>query len=92
MLTIKTVPYDELPESIEKDGLSNNGNGKELADYLLVYHNDDLILCESDAVEPEDATLYRDFSWIPSIVRQAYNLGTEDMAFLVDKAIQKIKR
>lgn len=78
MIKVKLVSYDMLPDEIEKDYLPNNGGGKEYANYILIYHNDDLISYESDAMEPEDAVFYRDLYWIQEAIEQAYELGRED--------------
>lgn len=78
-LEIKIVSYDELPEEIDRDwGLSNNGCGKEYADYLLLYYNGKLLRCESDAMEREDACFYRNLSWIKDAVLEAYELGKSE--------------
>lgn len=80
MIDIKIVDYEQLPEEIKKQHLSNNGHGKEMADYILIYHNDKLKYCFSDAMEPEDATFTRGLSWIKDIILEAYNMGIQDAA------------
>jgi hypothetical protein len=35
----------------------------------------EIIFWNSDNMEPEDATFYRDLSWIPEIIEKAYELG-----------------
>jgi len=76
--TVECCSYDELPEQIKEDYLSDNGCGKEYASYLIVKHNGTIIRYESDAMEPEDARFYRDLSWIKEALLEAYNLGRED--------------
>jgi hypothetical protein len=69
--------FDELSEE-EKGYVSDNGCGKEYATYIRVKHHGKTILLESDAVEPEDATFYRDFSWIPRWLTKSYELGLKE--------------
>ena len=78
MIKIKTVDYEELPEEIKKLHLPNNGRGKEMAAYLLIYHDDKLMYCFSDAMEPEDAIFTRDLSWIKDVILDVYNVGISD--------------
>jgi len=76
MLEVKYEKFEDLtPE--EKNNVPNNGSGKEYACYLRVRHNGETILLESDAMEPEDTVFYRDLSWIPGIIKKAYELGKE---------------
>lgn len=77
MLKVNVVGYDELPEE-HKEGVSNNGSGKEWASYLVVYHNDKVIRVESSAMEPEDVSFYRDLNWVKDAIMEAYNKGLED--------------
>ena len=72
---IINVDYDKLPEEVDRDSLSDNGAGKEYASYFLIYHNDKLIRCESDAMEREDAVFFRDLSWIKGAIEEAYKIG-----------------
>jgi len=78
MYTIKMCRYEELPIEVNKDSISNNGNGKEYSSYLLIYYNDKLIACHSDAMEREDAVFCRDMSWVKSSLEEAYKLGLKD--------------
>jgi hypothetical protein len=75
---VEVVSYDELPKEIEKDGLSNNGRGREYARYLLIWHGNELVEWYSDAMEPEDVSFYRDLDWITSALERAYEQGVED--------------
>ena len=77
--TVEQYSYDELPEQIKTDYLSNNGCGKEYASYLIVKHNGVILRYESDAMEPEDAKFYRDLSWIKDALIESYKLGREDI-------------
>lgn len=67
--------YENLTEE-EKNNSSNNGSGKEYASYIRVSFNGQTILLESDAIEPEDACFNRDLSWIPGIIKKAFELGS----------------
>ena len=61
---IKLFDYDNLPQEINRDFLSNNGCGKEYANYLVLYLNGKVYSYESDAIEPEDKTFTRDLNFI----------------------------
>lgn len=69
--------YNDLTDD-EKEDVRDNGCGKEWANYIRIYHNGETILLESDAIEPEDASLSRDFNWILSALELAYSLGYKD--------------
>ena len=81
---IEILDFEELQthklvskETIEY-GLSNNGCGKEYANYILVSHDDKLVFLESDAMEPEDKSFSRNLRWIVAALKEAYDLGVED--------------
>ena len=76
MLKVKQVSSEELPE--EAKTFLGTDSILDYTTYLLVYHKDKLILCESDSMEPEDAVFYRDLAWISGAIVQAYHLGQED--------------
>lgn len=76
MLKTKIVSSSELPK--ESEMFIGEISDTDYATYLLVYHNDKLIRCESDSMEPEDAVFYRDMAWISSAIEQAYHLGQGD--------------
>jgi hypothetical protein len=78
MLNVEILTYDELPESINKTLLSNNGIGMENASYLVVWHNENVIVCESDAMEPEDCRMSRDLRWLRHAIADAYQKGLQD--------------
>lgn len=77
MLEVSNQSFEDLTED-EQKCVSNNGNGKEYAEYLRVSHGGKTILLKSDAMEPEDASFCRDLSWIDGIIRKAYELGKGD--------------
>lgn len=74
ILEIRVENFSQLSRK-EQDNTSNNGSGKEYANYLRVKFNDQTIALKSDAMEPEDVKFSRDLSWIPELLRQVYNLG-----------------
>ena len=76
MLKVKQVSCEELPE--EAKTFLGEIPDSNYATYLLVYHNDKLILCESDSMEPEDTVFYRDLAWVGGAITQAYCLGRKD--------------
>lgn len=69
--------YTDLTQE-EKDNASNNGHGKKYANYLRVTYNGETVILENDAVEPEDATLRRDFNWVVAAINTAFRLGRAD--------------
>ncbi|MFA6199076.1 MAG: hypothetical protein WC679_01555 [Bacteroidales bacterium] len=73
--TVEIIGYNDLSEQEQKNA-SNNGWGKEDANYIKISFKGVPILIESDAMEPEDATLSRDLSWVKSALEEAYHLGT----------------
>lgn len=77
MLEVINQSFEDLTED-EQEAASNNGSGKEYAGYLRVIYNGETILFKSDAMEPEDVRFYRDLSWIPSIIRIAYEFGKSE--------------
>lgn len=66
-------------DKAEVENVSNNGSGKEWANYLVVYNNGKVFDWNSDAMQPEDATFTRDLSWIVDLVLRAYQQGRNDM-------------
>jgi len=69
--------YDDLNKE-QQNSQPNNGSGKEYASYIVIKHNGEILQIKSDAVEPEDASFCRDFSWIVDALEQAYKLGLSD--------------
>lgn len=57
---------------------SNNGAGKEWANYLAVVRNGEIVYLESDAMEPEDTKFSRDLKWISEALQYAYSCGIAD--------------
>lgn len=45
---------------------------------LIVEQNGHVLFMECDGGEPEDQTLYRNWSWIPGIIKKVYELGLEE--------------
>jgi len=77
MLDIQILSYKELTKE-EREGVSNNGHGKEYASYIKVIHDGKTIALESDAMEPEDAIFHRDLSWVMALLSRCYQLGAQD--------------
>lgn len=76
-LTVINQVFADLSDA-DKSRVSNNGSGKEEANYLLVSHNGEPIRLYSDAIWAEDATFSRDLKWVKSMILLAYKLGLED--------------
>lgn len=79
MLKITIESFKNLSDE-EKENVSNNGYGKEYASYIRVTYQSAQIALESDAMEPEDATFYRDLSWIPELLEKCYDLGKKEVS------------
>lgn len=77
-LEVQIVRYDDLEEE-EREGVSNNGHGREFASYLRVKHDGTTLFVESDAMEPEDAGFDRDLNWIVNALQTCYKLGQNDI-------------
>lgn len=69
-MTVKIVFFSQLPEWVDKDFVSNNGSGKEYANYLLI-EDGEYRACYSDAMEPEDCKFSRDLNWVVTELRRA---------------------
>ena len=74
MLKIISCGFEDLDEE-EKELVPNNGSGTE---YIKIIHNEKVILLESDAMEPEDATFGRDLNWIYEACRKCYEIGKQE--------------
>lgn len=74
---VTTEEFDDLSDE-EKESVSDNGWGKECANYIRVCHDGKTLLLESDAIEPEDKNFRRDLSWISVWLKKAYELGKAD--------------
>lgn len=79
MLTVELVDFNTLSDA-EKMGASNNGSGKEYANYIRVSCDGTTLYLESDAMEPEDCSFGRDLSWIVGALRACYEVGKRDGA------------
>ena len=77
MLKVETLNFEDLSDD-EKDEVPNNGAGKEYANYIKITHNGVVVLLESDAMEPEDATFGRDLSWVADMLEKCYDFGVKD--------------
>ena len=79
---IKLFDYDSLPKEIDKEFLSNNGGGKEWADYLVLYLDGEVYDYCSDAMEPEDKCFSRDLSfimdWVNTIIKDYEGVITDE--------------
>ncbi len=74
---VTTPEYESLtPE--ETLGVSDNGIGKEYANYIRIIRNGETVWLESDAMEPEDARFSRDLKWVIDALRHAYECGVVD--------------
>lgn len=73
-LKVELVDFDTLTDA-EKLGSSNNGCGREWANYLRVSRNGETLLLENDAMEPEDCRFTRDLRWIKDVILMAYEIG-----------------
>lgn len=69
--------FEDLDEA-EKMDASDNGIGKEYANYVRVSHNGHTLYLESDAIEPEDKSFGRDLGWVLEAIRKAYDIGKEE--------------
>jgi hypothetical protein len=55
--------------------------------YLVIERDGKVIREECDGGEPEDASFYRDFGWVPDALMQAYKFGVEDGSAELEKEI-----
>ena len=78
-MKVEVISYDELSED-EQRIAPNSGSGKDVATYMRITYEDGDSHVESDAMEPEDATFYRDLSWVASAIESAYKQGLKDAA------------
>jgi hypothetical protein len=79
-MNLTTPCFDDLSEA-EQENVSNNGSGKEYANYIRVMNNDgETVFLKNDAMEPEDARFHRDLKWVAPALRHAYAMGVRDGA------------
>lgn len=91
-LSVEMVEYSSLSDA-EKLGASNNGSGKEWANYLrIISHNGETLFLESDAMEPEDCRFSRDLSWIQPALKKCYELGMKDAALAAQARLREVER
>lgn len=72
-LKIEILPYSKLSKELQEEWKYHKYNC-----FLRISHGDEVILFESDSMEPEDVSFYRDLSWIPDALKKVYDLGFED--------------
>jgi len=74
---VSILDFKELPANLieEYELAEDDFNWRA---YILVTHNDEVILFRHDSMEPEDATFNRDLSWIAGAIQNAYELGLKD--------------
>ena len=75
-MKVTIIDYEDLPEG-EGDNQPDNGCGAEDASYLRVEIPGEVTVFYSDAMEPEDATFYRDLRWVKDALLKAYKAGSE---------------
>lgn len=66
--------FEDLTEE-EQGHQSNNGWGRDNAQYLRVEYKGETLEIQSDAMEPEDVRFSRDLNWIKTSLEKAYELG-----------------
>ena len=76
-IEINELSFDDLTEA-QQENVSDNGSGKELANYIEIKLNGQVVDLFSDAMEPEDADFRRDLSWIAPVIKAAYDAGLEE--------------
>lgn len=87
-MIIKNLHWTDLSDELKAMAHSDNGSGKEFASYLVLYDaQGQFIEMFSDAMEPEDATFYRDLSWIEDAILEAYQRGIKDAEKLREREV-----
>jgi hypothetical protein len=77
MFNVTLEEFEDLSDE-EKQCVSDEGYGKDCANYIRINHNGKTILLESDAIELKNKTFHRDLSWITKWLKKSYELGKED--------------
>lgn len=78
-MKVELLDFDQLPPELQVRGIvSNNGCGRECANYLRITHGETLLFLGSDAMEPEDARFTRDLAWVKDMIEQAYEIGKSE--------------
>jgi hypothetical protein len=73
-----------LPEEVRKtlyDLCLIEGNEEDFElcyQALIVEHQGKIVFCQTDNMEPEDASFVRDLSWVSDALQKVYELGKED--------------
>ena len=75
MIEIDTLNYRDLNEEEKAEYPSY---GDDLDFYIRIKHDGQIILLESDCMDPEDATFRRDLDWIHGALQKCYELGYAD--------------
>lgn len=73
-LTVEILDFGQLNDEA-KEGVPDNGSGKEYANYIHVRLGDETLYLESDACEPEDANFYGDMNWIVAALPDMFARG-----------------
>jgi hypothetical protein len=73
---VEMVDWEGLPETYKQMVYQHRKDDYNC--YLLIYRNNEPPQVETDGMEPEDATFFRDLSWIQPSLEQAYKWGLED--------------
>ena len=77
MYKVYIIEFEQLTEQ-EKDSVSNNGCGKEDANYIAIDNGEDPRIIHSDAMEREDAKFTRNLKWIVDALNEAHESGVEE--------------
>jgi hypothetical protein len=77
MMQIEQLSYGDLPTWAKKLAVafSDDGHGREDAEYLIVSEDGQFVEMFSDAMEPEDARFSRALSWVMPALLEAYEAG-----------------
>lgn len=62
-MTVRVCSIENLPDWVDRQFLSDNGSGKDYANYLVIEDGEHRA-CYSDAMEIEDCRFTRDLDWI----------------------------
>ena len=72
-MKVMICSWDELSEEAQE-----RWRKCEDSNFLIVTDNAGHVLrLETDSMEPEDASFYRDLSWVKDAIEQAYQLGLQ---------------
>lgn len=79
-MKVTLCTYVELPEWVNRNHVSDNGSGKEYANYLLIEDGDHRA-CYSDAMEPEDRSFLRNLKWIKTEIERAASVRDDRLKY-----------